>query len=69
MTLEEFMGESLGQIAQASGIDRFRWCKYFRGRISPTERTLARAAKNLGMPLPELMQGVQLKKELSSKTS
>lgn len=63
MTSEEFQNLSLQQLAVASGIDKYRWSRYIRGKKAPNERTLNRAAKNLKMPTPSLLEAIQYRRE------
>lgn len=68
MTREEFLTKSLEQLMLMTGIDRSRWSRYLTGKVAINERTLNRAAQALHMEASELLQAIQLRRELSKKT-
>ncbi len=63
MTVEEFLGLSYKQLQAKTNIDKSNWSKYFNEHISPSWKTIARAAKSLEMKPHELMEGIDLKRK------
>ncbi len=49
MTINEFQNSTLSQLESITSISRFRWSKYFNGKMSMREDILCRTASELGL--------------------
>lgn len=63
MQLRNFETASLQQIADATGIDRTRWCRYIKGTRAMTTRTIAKAAVRLGVDSGDLLKAIERRRE------
>lgn len=72
ITAEIFQGLTLGQLEEATGVSRARWCKYFHGKQMMREDILNRTAIRLGLSSGSLLEAIaqrrnstMLKKEIA----
>jgi transcriptional regulator with XRE-family HTH domain len=54
MTIDEFLHLSYRQLQAKTNIDKSNWSKYFNEHISPSWKTLKKAANSLNMQPYEL---------------
>ena len=60
MTPEDFDKATYTQLANKTPkIDRFQWCRYLNGRVSPNYLTLKKAAKDLEMDVTVLINCIE----------
>lgn len=64
MNVEEFQEIKLEELADLTQIDKFRWSRYFNGKVEMTTKTLRRAAKCLNMNTTTLLQAIELKQSV-----
>lgn len=57
MTVKEFGKLNLDDLSKLSGLDKTRWCKYFRGQLM-TEAVLNQCAKSLRMKPHNLLLAI-----------
>lgn len=60
---KSFQTLSLSELASITGINKYRWSRYFNGHTLMTERTLKRAASRIGMRPEELLKQVDIRRE------
>jgi transcriptional regulator with XRE-family HTH domain len=53
---EEFLHLSYRDLRERTGIEIKHWSNWFNSKASPKFDTLERAARNLGMPLTDLVE-------------
>jgi transcriptional regulator with XRE-family HTH domain len=67
ITAEIFQGLTLGQLEEATGVSRARWCKYFHGKQMMREDILNRTASYLGLPSGVLLEAIAQRRNLTIK--
>jgi ActR/RegA family two-component response regulator len=63
MTANEFNDSTLSQLENLTSINRFRWSKYFNGKMSMREDILCRTASELGMSPGTLLEILMLRRD------
>ena len=59
MTPEEFKKATFSELARKTHIDRFQWCRYLNGKVSPNYSTLISAAIELNMTVSTLVECIE----------
>lgn len=63
MTPQEFQQATLVQLEESTGINRFMWCRYLRGKSKITEKTLNKAAEALGWSSDMVLRELNTKRQ------
>jgi hypothetical protein len=69
MTSADFLNSPLHALEASTSISRFRWSKYFNGKMTMREDILHRTAEELGIDSIELFSLIQERRRAKMLTS
>jgi len=59
MTVDEFVKSPYSRLSELTGISKVVWSYYFNGKRGISEKTLRHIAERLGMSIPDLLKGLE----------